>query len=168
MEASIQLFVVLLVTGLMLVGAEIFVPGGVLGTIGGIALTIACVMSFFVFPVGYGVYITLGVVVLVGVVIAMWIKFFPRSYIGTRMTAGRDLLAAKGTQDGLSDLLGQEGEALCALRPSGFARIGGRRVDVITEGSTVGKGEKVKVVEIEGNRVVVRSVQPETSSSESS
>ena len=38
MDGVTQLFIILLVAGLMFVGAEVFVPGGILGLFGGIAL----------------------------------------------------------------------------------------------------------------------------------
>jgi membrane-bound serine protease (ClpP class) len=45
------------------------------------------------------------------------------------------------------------------LRPAGVALVNGRRVDVVTEGGLIAAGARVKVVAIEGNRVVVRRVQ---------
>jgi membrane-bound serine protease (ClpP class) len=53
-------------------------------------------------------------------------------------------------------LLGAEGVATTALRPAGKARIGGERVDVVTEGDYVEAGVAVVVVAVEGARVVVR------------
>ena len=44
------------------------------------------------------------------------------------------------------------------LRPAGFAEIGGRRVDVVTRGENIESGAAVKVLEVEGNRVVVCKV----------
>ena len=42
------------------------------------------------------------------------------------------------------------------LRPSGTAVINGKRIDVVTEGPFVERGSPIKVVAIEGMRVVVR------------
>jgi membrane-bound ClpP family serine protease len=44
------------------------------------------------------------------------------------------------------------------LRPSGTASINGRRVDVVTEGGLIERGTAVKVVAVEGARIVVREV----------
>jgi membrane-bound serine protease (ClpP class) len=44
------------------------------------------------------------------------------------------------------------------LRPAGIARFGDAFVDVISEGSYVAEGTRVQVIEIEGNRVVVKEV----------
>ncbi|MCR5438681.1 MAG: serine protease [Selenomonas sp.] len=55
-------------------------------------------------------------------------------------------------------LLGKEGEVLSELRPSGAVLLDGVPVDVISEGAFIPKGEKVRVVAVEGVRVVVRKV----------
>ncbi len=57
------------------------------------------------------------------------------------------------------ELMGQEGVAVGDLRPSGVARFGDARVDVVTEGDYVVKDSRVRVIEIKGNRVVVRKVE---------
>jgi membrane-bound serine protease (ClpP class) len=54
--------------------------------------------------------------------------------------------------------VGREGTALTDLRPSGTARIGEERIDVVTEGEYVPQGSKVLVVRSEGYRHVVRKV----------
>ena len=41
------------------------------------------------------------------------------------------------------------------MRPGGKARFGNRYVDVVTDGTFITKGSRVRIVEITGNRVVV-------------
>ncbi len=150
-----QLYVILVIAGLFLVGAEIFVPGGILGVMGAIALLLAIVIAFPAFGSMGGLISAVSIVVLVGIVIVLWIKIFPKTSLGKRMTVSIDLHESKATEDGLECLLGQTGTAASDLRPSGFALIGDRRTDVVTEGGMISKGEAIKVIEIEGNRVVV-------------
>ncbi|MBN2020269.1 MAG: hypothetical protein JW749_08595 [Sedimentisphaerales bacterium] len=57
----------------------------------------------------------------------------------------------------VSVAVGQEGEAMSRLRPAGKARFGDAVVDVVAEGEFIDKGIKVKIIEIHGNRVVVRT-----------
>jgi membrane-bound ClpP family serine protease len=54
-------------------------------------------------------------------------------------------------------LLGHEGTATTQLTPSGKARFGNELVDVIADGEVISRGAQVVVVEVHGNRVVVRS-----------
>ena len=53
-------------------------------------------------------------------------------------------------------LLAATGTALTDLRPSGIAEIEGRRVDVVTSGEYLPRGETIEVISDEGYRRVVR------------
>lgn len=62
-----------------------------------------------------------------------------------------------------TSLLGKTGEATSPLRPSGSALIEGRVVAVVADGSMVAAGSRVKVVDVSGNRVVVREIPRDAS-----
>jgi membrane-bound serine protease (ClpP class) len=53
-------------------------------------------------------------------------------------------------------LVGETGRALTALRPSGAARIAGKRVDVTALGEFLDEGSEITVVAADGLRVAVR------------
>jgi membrane-bound serine protease (ClpP class) len=55
---------------------------------------------------------------------------------------------------------GDTGVAITKLRPAGKARFGEHRVDVTAEGDFVAEGEPVRVLEVAGNRVVVKREKP--------
>jgi membrane-bound serine protease (ClpP class) len=152
--SSATLFFILLLSGLFLVGLEIFVPGGVLGALAGAAIIGAIVMGFVAFPAA-GPFIAVGIIAASGLAIAAWIRIFPRTRMGRRMTVSHDLAASKAPPAALLQLVGKQGEAQSDLRPSGFARIDGRRVDVVTQGESIAQGERIQVLKVEGMRVVV-------------
>jgi membrane-bound serine protease (ClpP class) len=56
-------------------------------------------------------------------------------------------------------LVGARGVALGDLRPGGFARINGMRVDVVTQGDYIMAGAEVEVIADEGYRRVVQQVE---------
>ena len=56
----------------------------------------------------------------------------------------------------LSPLLGAIGVAVSPLRPAGKMQFGDEFVDVVAEGGYIAPGTRVQVIEIEGNRVVVK------------
>jgi hypothetical protein len=58
----------------------------------------------------------------------------------------------------LAALLGAIGVSATPLRPAGKAQFGDAFVDVVAEGGYVVPGTRVQVIEIEGNRVVVKEV----------
>jgi len=57
------------------------------------------------------------------------------------------------------DLVGVRGTATTQLTPGGKARFGNRLVDVMAEGELIERGAAIEVVEVHGNRVVVREVR---------
>jgi membrane-bound serine protease (ClpP class) len=54
--------------------------------------------------------------------------------------------------------LGDAGEVVSILRPTGKAKFGDAVVDVVAEAEFLDKGTKVEIIEIHGNRVVVKAV----------
>jgi membrane-bound serine protease (ClpP class) len=154
---AIELFFILLAVGLLLLGAEIFVPGGILGIIGAVALLGAVILGFTAFP-GYGSIIALCIFILTGIAVILWIKIFPQTRIGKNMTMSRDLSTSKASEAGIENLLNKTGITASKLRPGGFAEIDGHRKDVITRGEMIDAGKKIKVIEIESNRIVVTEV----------
>lgn len=160
MTFSTEVFFILLVSGLILIGAEIFVPGGIIGTLGALLLLGAIAAGFAAFPPAWGLYIAIGILLLSGVAVYLWVKIFPRTRYGRKMTVNHNLADAKASPDWLRDLLGKRGRTTSDLRPGGFATIDGRRVDVVTQGEMIGRGQDVEVVKVEGCRVVVRKTAP--------
>jgi membrane-bound serine protease (ClpP class) len=73
-----------------------------------------------------------------------------------------DLAASVGVSDSLLGpfawLQGERGTTLTILRPSGKAQFGDRLVDVISDGPYIESGKHVQVIEVNGNRVVVREL----------
>lgn len=56
-------------------------------------------------------------------------------------------------------LPGMEGQAVTPLRPTGVAIFNGQRTDVLTNGEPVDRDAAIRVVSVEGNRVVVAPVE---------
>ena len=57
--------------------------------------------------------------------------------------------------------LGDTGEVISTLRPTGKAKFGDAIVDVVAEAEFLDKGTKVEIIEIHGNRVVVKRQRTE-------
>jgi membrane-bound serine protease (ClpP class) len=73
------------------------------------------------------------------------------------------LTATKGQGVGLEHLeVGKVGIAETPLRPAGKVEFDEEFFDVVSEGDFVAKGEEVRIVDIQGNRVVVRKHKPKT------
>ena len=138
----------LYVVGLGLAIAECFVPGGILGLIGAGALVTS--ISF-----GFMEHWGIGATQIAITVVAVPIAFMA----GMKRVAHKTSLA--GSASFAKDYTvynGREGEAKTALRPAGMVEIDGDKVDVVTGGEMVEQGQRVRVIKVEGNRVVVRAV----------
>ena len=55
--------------------------------------------------------------------------------------------------------LGKEGVTTTVLRPTGMAEFDGVRLNVVSEGEFVQSGVKVRIVSVEGSRVLVRTIE---------
>jgi membrane-bound serine protease (ClpP class) len=88
----------------------------------------------------------------------MMVKWLPRSTTWNRiiLQAETSRTAGYSADTSYSDLMGAEGVAFTALRPAGTGVFGDRRISVATEGDYLDKNTPIRVVAVEGNRVVVR------------
>lgn len=145
----------LLVIGIILILLETVLPGMVAGVVGFLCLAAGVVLAYSRFGVAAGNKVLLGVGFGLVVLAMLWFRFFPRSRLGQMLVTHRTV-GNLGVEQ--VDLLNQTGKTLTPLRPSGTALINGRRIDVVTEGPWIQSGVPVKVVAVEGLRVVVRSV----------
>jgi len=154
---GVETIIALVVAGLLLIFLEVFVPGGVLGVVGGVALLAGIVAGFV-----RGVYWGLGLLLsslLVGLVgFYLWVKYFPRTRVGKKLILQNDAHDWHSFDDLNAALVGKEGVAHSTLRPAGTAMIDGKRVDVVTRGEMIDRDCRIRVVEVEGNRVVVTQV----------
>jgi membrane-bound serine protease (ClpP class) len=149
------LVITLFVVGAILLLLETVLPGMIAGTIGIVCIGAGVVQSFIVFGPQIGAYILAGVLVALMIGTFLWLKYLPDSRAG-RMFASNQTVGEIRTER--PELLGLTGTALTPLRPSGTVVINGHRVDVVTEGGLVDRDTPVKVVAVEGMRVVVRPI----------
>jgi membrane-bound serine protease (ClpP class) len=149
------LIITLLVLGAVLLFSETLLPGMIAGSIGFLCLLGAVFLGYrdFGFETGN---VILGIVIA-GLVsgVFIWLKFFPESRIARKFVS-QGSVGELGVDK--PELLNGTGTALTQCRPSGVARINGQRVDVVTEGGLIERGAAVKVVAVEGSRIVVREV----------
>lgn len=153
-------YITLLVCGLFLIGVEIFLPGGVIGTLGALALAGAVIMGFMIFPPVYGWLSLALILLLAGFAVFIWMKFFPNSPVGKALSLAQNI--SKKDQDDSPWKPGMKGTALSTLRPSGRALIEGQHADVIADdGTWIEQNAPVEVVKVSGNRIYVRKTNVE-------
>ena len=62
----------------------------------------------------------------------------------------------QSADESLKILEGKTGTSLTMLRPAGKAEIEGQKIDVVSEGNFIDSNSEIKVLKVEGSRVVVR------------
>jgi len=142
------------VMGMAFMVAEVFMPGAIMGILGLIVVLGSIYFAFQRGATGLGVTLVCVTVAAVPVLIVLWVKVINRVLAIQETQTGYT-----SAQVGLKELVGQEGVAVTQLRPSGIARFGDKKVDVVSEDEVIVKDTRVTVVEVQSNRVVVRAVR---------
>lgn len=151
--------IVLFVVGIVLIILEFFVPGGIVGILGLLAIT----GSLFLATDNI---VHMGVSILTSIGIAIATSIIMAKVLGKRMKIFRKIVLrdSTSTESGYvsnknrTELIGLEGIAITPLRPSGTVLIEDERIDVVSEGSFIQKDKKVKIIKVEGSRIVVREI----------
>ena len=60
--------------------------------------------------------------------------------------------------DDMNYFLDKTGTTLTVLRPSGTIDLDGVKLDVVSQGEYIEKGAEVKIIKVEGRKIVVRKV----------
>ncbi len=155
MGLSLSLYFV----GLVLICLEVFVPGGILGTIGFLLIVGSIWIAFVRLGNVGGSYFLVGSLVLAMASVYVVMRFGTRTRLSKKIFLQSTEKGFRPISENLEDLKGRPGISLTTLRPSGKALIDGRKVNVVTEGIFLSKGSKIRVVTVEGNRVVVRGIE---------
>lgn len=134
---------------LLLIFGELFLPSAVLAVvgIGGLAGSIAWAWRTEGWPTGLGM-LVLAVVIVPAVIVRAARRLTLEAQVG-----------GPGCEPVPGILPGTEGKAVTPLRPTGVALIDGKRMDVLTNGEPVDRDAAIRVVSVEGNRVVVAPVE---------
>jgi membrane-bound serine protease (ClpP class) len=159
--------VLLLGLGAMALAIEIFVlPGfGIAGVLGTLAIVASMVLAMMgarpsagdvaqaLAVLGASLFITTAV-------IFAWLRHLPNSgrFRGLLLQGAVNKSQGFVSAPNRGDLIGRDGVAVTDLRPSGTARVGEERLDVVTEGEYLPQGSRVQVVQSDGYRHVVRAI----------
>jgi membrane-bound serine protease (ClpP class) len=175
--------VILVLAGVVFLAAELFViPGfGVAGVAGLLLILAGVVMASqdhlvpqspramsqmwnsLIVVLGSGVASLAGIVVLsryfgsVPVLNRLILRTPTSSDATTKGEQAKPLPPTVGIQVRVGDC----GIADSPLRPSGRAKVGEEYLDVVTDGSFVESGAQVRIIDISGNRIVVRQIDPD-------
>jgi membrane-bound serine protease (ClpP class) len=152
--------IILLVVGIILIILEFFMPGGILGLLGIGAVLGSLFMSGY--DLGH-MALSVSIAFIVAIVAAVYLY----RRIGMDKGIFRNIILRDQTSTELGyvsrmnrlELIGMEGETITPLRPAGTGVFEDEQLDIVSEGSFIDSGKKVKVTKVEGMRIVVREIK---------
>lgn len=149
----------LLLFGALLIILELFIPGGVAGTIGAL-------LAFYAIAQITSSVQSLIIAVIVFLSVSGCILYFLGQLISKDKINNRLILKSKlDSESGFNsnakpdaDMIGKRGITISVLRPAGKIKIAGEIYFVISEDKYVDKDKQVEVVRFENNEIIVREV----------
>lgn len=159
-STGLSIFILLIfIGGIALIGLEMFIPGGIVGTVGVITLVYAIIY------VNKSTYY-IAFILVVSLILAVILYYVNRNIFHKKLMFLDRLVLndSISTKDGYVasesrlELLGQKLIAYTDLRPAGVAILDNEKLDVVTDGDFIEKGNKIEVIRVEGMRIVVKKI----------
>lgn len=149
--------VLLLVAGFILVVVEMYVPGFGLPGISGIACLVAGVLIKAKSALEA---LVMALVIIALLCVALSISI--HSVSKGRLAKSKLVLHETATdaehidENDLKYFMGKQGVSTTVLRPAGMGEFDGVKLNIVSDGEYIGAGERVQVIAVVGNRIVVR------------
>lgn len=151
---------ILFIVGIIMLVLELFVPSfGILGLLGSASLIVGVVRAAYsTSHVALSLIVACVCALIVIIVVA---RIFKKRGIWNRFILSDSLSTEKGYVPTASkeSLLDKEGISVTPLRPAGIVVLEGERVDVVTDGEFIAMNTAVRVVKVEGSRIVVKAIE---------
>jgi len=146
----------------------IVIPGFGIAGIGGIILVVFGLYRLLLpdVPVGEEVSemamtgLTIGIIGgIIGIILLF--KLMTRTKFWKKLATPdvQDHKRGYDTSLGLEEMVGEIGVSESDLRPSGWANFKDKRIFVVSEGTFIEEDEKIEIIKVDGNRVVVRQIK---------
>ena len=154
-----QPLILCLLVGVGLLVLEVFMPGFGLPGVSGVILLIAgIVITWHTYGPVSGLAVTLISLALAGISISISIKSAATGKLSKSRLILNEVTPPVDHEE-TETFLGKEGVTSTVLNPVGFADFDGVRLNVVSEGSFLAKDRKVKVIQVEGNKIIVREIK---------
>lgn len=159
-STGLSIFVLLLfIGGLALIGLEMFVPGGIVGTVGIITVVYAIIyVNKSTYYIAFILVVSLILAVILYYVnrniLYKKLMFLDRLVLNDSISTENGYVASESRVE----LVGKKLKAYTDLRPAGVAILDNEKLDVVTDGDFIEKGNGIVIVRVEGMRIVVKKI----------
>ncbi|MBP7371717.1 MAG: serine protease [Opitutaceae bacterium] len=147
---------ILFLFGIVLLFCEVFVPGAILGSIGGIAMLAGCILAFHTYGAAGGALATLAALGLLGLTLLLEFVVIPRTRFGKKLFV--QSTSGSTTQPPVAEpasIIGQTGEAATPLSPTGYVLVSGKRYEAFSRDGLLPKGAPIRVTGLDNFRLIV-------------
>jgi membrane-bound ClpP family serine protease len=164
---------ILFLLGLVLVCAEVFIPsGGLLGFMSIASLVAGIVVAFYHRGAEVGLIFLILTALAVPAALSVAFRYWPQTPMGRRLLLqaprADEVLPDSPQRQRLRQLVGKFGVAKSVMMPSGAVLVEGEVIDALSEGQFIEAGQPIKIIQVQGTRVVVRPADVNESSIASS
>ncbi len=172
MDSNAIFAILLLIAGIGILTAEVFIPsGGLLGIVTFVTLIVSLMFAYRAWGTSHpGVFWVFCGVLLLLVPTALGTAFYvlPRTAFGKRVLLeapqAEELIPFTKETDRLTKLIGRFGKSVTPLVPGGMVLLDGERLHAFSEGMIVESGQSVEILEVRGTRLLVRPGEPSATS----
>ncbi len=140
MNAITLLFLV----GVLFLAAEVFVPGGILGILGALAMAVGCGVAFVRLGAAGGMVASIAALALLGFTLWAELVWLPKSRLGKGMIVESKVDGQSQPPIAAADIVGKSAEAETPLVPTGYVLVEGRRYEAFSQSGHVAKGATVR------------------------
>tara|TARA_B110000305_G_scaffold155893_1_gene172575 strand:+ start:280 stop:744 length:465 start_codon:yes stop_codon:yes gene_type:complete len=150
--------VIFFIAGVLLIAAEVILPGGIIGLIGGLLLFGGVATAYSEFGVQGGFIAAAVALVLVLVALYFEFKILPKTKMGQRLFLKKSIQTSNQYSKGEDEMIGLKCETITALAPTGFVRLDGAKIEAASRSGFIEKNERVEVTGRDNFRIIVSKI----------
>lgn len=148
--------ILLFAIGILLIAAEVIVPGGILGTIGGLMMFGGCILAFMDFGSTGGMIAIFTALVLGGLALYVEFRYLPKTKIGQRAFLNAQVTGvSEAIGKEARELVGKSAEAITLLSPSGYILVDGQRYEAFCQSGQAPVGSVLEIIGADNFRLIV-------------
>ena len=158
--------IILFLVGIILMIVEMFTPGFGLAGLSGLIILIFDVIfsanSFkHVFCLMFFFMLIFFVMIFLAIIFIILLYLISHDKLPNHLVLKEKTSTSSGfiSNDEQTDLVGLIGTTITELRPAGIAMINYKRIDVVSHGDYIERKKKVRVINVKGNRIIVKEIK---------
>lgn len=159
MSTPILIILVLAVAGVLLMGAEILLPGGILGVLGSLCFLGVVVLVFLHGGLAWALgALTLSFALALGTFF-FEIKVLEKTKLGRESILSNSLNGAATGPQAAHDIVGKCGEVATPMNPTGMVRVENALYEAASIDGSLQRGDRVVVAGQDNFRLLVKKIE---------